>query len=218
MTKALAAFLVLGVNFYIYHYLATAEIRPPRSEFSVFPLQVGDWVCPRREQMEQKMVDNLGVTDYFICEYHSPNEPMPAGVYVGYHASQVGTEDGGETRIHPPAHCLPGSGWAIIAAEDVVLDVPGLPGGPQPVKRVVIAKGEARQVVYYWYQERGRVIADDWKKIVALFWDRARVSRTDGALVRFTLPVVRGDEAKADAAFNDLARQLVPVLPAYVPN
>ena len=58
----------------------------------------------------------------------------------------------------------------------------------------------------------------DWKKIVSLFWDRARMSRTDGALVRFTLPVVRGDEAKADAAFHDLAQHVVPLLPSYVPN
>lgn len=218
MIKVLAAFLFLGLNFYIYHYLATTEIHPGRAQFGSFPLQVGDWACTRRENMEQKVIDNLGVTDYLICEFKSPSQPVPAGVYVGYHASQVGTEDGGETRIHPPAHCLPGAGWNIIASEDVRLDIPGLPGGPQPVKRVIIAKGDARQVVYYWYQERGRVIADDWKKIVSLFWDRARMSRTDGALVRFTLPVVRGDEAKADASFQDLAKHIVPLLPAYVPN
>ena len=82
----------------------------------------------------------------------------------------------------------------------------------------VIAKGDARQLVYYWYQERGRVIADDSMKLASLFWDRATRSRTDGALVRFTLPVVRGDEAKAEASFHDLAMRLVPLLPSYVPN
>mgnify|MGYP003620593321 FL=1 len=164
------------------------------------------------------MIDNLGVTDYLICEFRSTEQPYPVGLYVGYHASQVGTEDGGETRIHPPAHCLPGAGWNIIRSEDVPLDLPGLPGAPAEVKRVVIAKGDARQLVYYWYQERGHVIADDWKKLVSLFWDRATESRTDGALVRFTLPIVRGDEKSADAAFTDLARQVVPKLPTYVPN
>jgi len=218
MIKALVAFLFLSTNFYIYNYFATTEIRPSRGHFTSFPLQVGSWTCPRHEVMEQKIIDNLGVTDYLICEFRSPTEPVPVGVYIGYHQSQVGTEDGGETRIHPPAHCLPGSGWNIIASDDVLLDIPGLPGGPQEVRRVMIAKGEARQLVYYWYQERGRVIADDSKKLAALFWDRARKSRTDGALVRFTLPVVRGDETAADAAFRNLATQIIPLLPAYVPN
>jgi EpsI family protein len=218
MLKALVAFVFLGLNFYIYNYFATAEIHPSRQHFESFPLKLGDWSCPRHDAMPKEIIDNLGVTDYWICEYRNPNEPLPVGVYLGYHASQVGTEDGGETRIHPPAHCLPGAGWNIIAADDVMLDIPGLPGGPQEVRRVIIAKGEARQLVYYWYQERGRVIADDSKKLVALFWDRARKSRTDGALIRFTLPVVRGDEAQADEAFRSLAAQIVPLLPAYVPN
>ena len=218
MIKAFIALVFLAVNFYIYHFLATTEIHPARTSFDAFPRHVGSWTCPQRDRMEQKVIDNLGVTDYLICEYRSPDEPVPVGVYVGYHVSQVGTEDGGETRIHPPAHCLPGSGWNIIASDDVVLDLPGLPGGPQQVRRVTIAKGEQRQLVYYWYQERGHVIADDYKKLVSLFWDRATKSRTDGALVRFTLPVVRGDEKKAEAAFRNLATQLVPLLPAYVPN
>lgn len=218
MIKILVAALFLGLNFYIYNFLATDEVHPPRTSLDAFPLQVGDWTCPERDAMEQKVIDNLGVTDYLICQYRSPDFPIPAGLYLGYHASQVGTEEGGETRIHPPAHCLPGSGWNIIQSEDVLLDVPGLPGAPAEVKRVVIAKGDARQIVYYWYQERGRVIAADWKKLVSLFWDRARISRTDGALVRFTFPVVRGHEAEADAAFMDLAQAVVPLLPEYIPN
>lgn len=218
MIKLLVAVFFLGLNFYIYHFLATSEMHPPRADLSTFPLQLGSWTCPQRQPMEQKIIDNLGVTDYLICEFRSPDQMVPAGLYLGYHESQVGTEDGGETRIHPPAHCLPGSGWNIIQSEDVKLDIPGLPGAPADVKRVVIAKGDARQVVYYWYQERGRVIADDWKKLIALFWDRARMQRTDGALVRFTFPMMRGQEDKADAAFQDLASHVVPLLPDYVPN
>lgn len=218
MIKILVAMAFLGANFYIYNFLATAEIHPPRERFNAFPMQLGSWTCPKHEIMEQKIIDNLGVTDYMICEFKNADQPFPVGVYVGYHESQVGTEDGGETRIHPPAHCLPGAGWSIIKSEDVPLDLPGLPGAPAEVKRVVIAKGDARQLVYYWYQERGRVIADDWKKLVALFWDRANLNRTDGALVRFTLPIVRGDEQSADAAFTDLAKHVVPKLPNYVPN
>jgi len=217
MTKVVAAALFLALQYYVYNHFASVEVHPPRTSLAGFPLELGDWRCKQRESMEAKVIANLGVTDYLICEYQNAVAPAEVGVYVGYHASQVNTAGGKENRIHPPAHCLPGSGWDIMASEDRVIDLPGLPGGPANVKRLVIAKGDQRQLVYYWYQERGRVIADDWRKFIDLFWDRARMNRTDGALVRFTVPMGR-NEAQAEESLRGLATALVPLLPAYVPN
>ena len=230
--KWIVALVFLGLNFYTYRFLATEEIEPPRTSFSSFPMNLGDWHCPGPERMGKDIEDNLGVTDYLVCAYtkqRSPvseggflrrhtEDPATVGLYIGYHASQVRRAGGGVggSMIHPPAHCLPGSGWDIIGSQVVLLDVPGLPGAPAEVNRLIIAKGEQRQLVYYWYQERGRVIARDWTKIVNLFWSRATSSRSDGSLVRFTVPIVRGDEVTAERAFKDLARQLVPVLPTYI--
>jgi EpsI family protein len=175
--------------------------------------------------MDEPVVRNLGVTDYHLCTWRraggdgSGITPLMA-VYVGYHATQIREEGGGsdENSIHPPAHCLPGSGWDIVHQETVSLDLPGLPQRPARVRRLVIAKGEARQLVYYWYQQVGRVIAEDWRKVVYMGIDRAWRGRTDGALVRFTVPILAGDEAAADAAFRELAPRLVDGLTAYVPE
>src|SRR5690606_36587773 len=124
----------------------------------------------------------------------------------------------GENSIHPPKHCLPGSGWDIIAQQVVELDLPGLPQTPAPVNRLVIAKGEARQLVYYWYQTQGRVIASDWRTIAYLTWDRARQQRTDGALVRFTTPIFKMNEAAADETIFAVAAEMIPLLSTYVPE
>jgi len=220
VTKLAAGLLFLGLNFYTYYYLATGEIHPDRTTLELFPNQLGDWVCPAREHMGPDIERNLGVTDYVICLFERPSDRAVVSVYVGYHASQVRKEGGGsnENMIHPPAHCLPGSGWDIIASRKVELDLPGLPVHPAYVNRLIIAKGDARQLVYYWYQERGRVIADDWRKIVDLFWDRATRRRSDGSLIRFTVPLLQGDEARAERTLQDLARQVVAKLPSYVPN
>jgi EpsI family protein len=220
MTKVIVALMFLALNFYTYTYLASAEVIPQRTRFERFPLQQGEWKCPKRESMGAQVEENLGVTDYVICEFSRTDTGERIGVYLGYHASQVRKEGGGsrENMIHPPAHCLPGSGWDIIAFDRVPLDIPGLPGTPAKVNRLIIAKGEDRQLVYYWYQERGKVISQDWRKIIDLFWDRATTRRTDGSLVRFTVPLKQGEEAKADAAFQDIAKHIVPLLPAYVPN
>jgi EpsI family protein len=230
--KWIVALLFLGLDFYGYHFLATEEVEPPRASFSHFPLNFGDWHCPAALPLEKEVENNLGVTDYLVCNYLKENyradagAPAPddrlgiVGLYIGYHASQVRRAGGGVggSMIHPPAHCLPGSGWDIIGAQLVPLDIPGLPGRPAAVNRLIIAKGEDRQLVYYWYQERGRVIARDWTKILDLFWSRATRHRTDGSLVRFTIPVFRNDQDAADRFFHEFAAYVVPQLPKYIPN
>jgi EpsI family protein len=113
---------------------------------------------------------------------------------------------------------LPGSGWDLIQVETVALDLPGLPQRPAPVKRLLIAKGEARQLVYYWYQQQGRVIAEDWQKILYVGLDRALYGRTDGTLVRFTIPVDRNGVEAAEAKFRDLAPRLVEHFPGFLPD
>ena len=220
MIKYAAALLFISINFYTYNYMASEAVFPPREHFESFPTQFGAWTCAKQQEMTPEVERNLGVTDYLICNYVRHEQGDMVGVYVGYHESQVRDEGGGagENSIHPPAHCLPGSGWDIIDSRTVPLDMEGLPGRPQDVNRLIIAKGEARQLVYYWYQSRGRVIAQDPMKILYVFLDRATSGRTDGSLVRFTIPIRRDNEEQADAAFRELASELLPWLPAYVPN
>ena len=224
MTKLAVAIGFLALNFYIYHFFATDAVYPERKPFEEFPLELGEgWSCPALEDMGEVVEENLGVSDYLLCNFVNPESDAITNVYVGYHATQVREEGGGsnENSIHPPAHCLPGSGWDIIRNESVPLSIEGLPQQDASVKRLVIAKGTARQLVYYWYQSRGRVISQDWRKIVYVGLDRAIRRRTDGSLVRFTVPIYDerdGGEERAERTFRSLAPLVLARLPDYVPN
>jgi len=220
MSKLIVAIAFLSLNFYTYHFMARSAVIPPRELFASFPLRIGDWSCGRNEPLDADVKANLGATDTLVCQYLRDDRARVIGLYVGYHATQVREEGGGsdENSIHPPAHCLPGSGWDIIDSRTVPLDFDGLPDPDAKAKRLIIAKGEYRQLVYYWYQMSGRVVAEDWQKILYVGYDRATRGRTDGALVRFTLPFGRrGDEA-VEKEFREFAASVVPLLPAYVPN
>lgn len=214
------AVLFLALNLYVYAWLGTAETIPERRAFAEFPTTIGEWHCAGRDVMDDATLENLGVTDYLLCNFVRDTPPALVNVYVGYHETQIRREGGGagENSIHPPKHCLPGSGWDIIEADQISVDLPGLPARPALINRFTIAKGEARRVVYYWYQSRGRVIADDWKKIAHLFTDRASSGRTDGSLVRFTVPVMPNSSESADAVFEEFAPLVVQQLPGYVPE
>jgi EpsI family protein len=219
MTKLIVAIAFLALNVYTYHYMARRAVIPERDSFASFPLQIEGWRCARNEPLDPEVKANLGATDTLICDYVEDTQTRLVGVYVGYHATQIREEGGGgsENSIHPPSHCLPGSGWDIIESSTVPLQFEGVPDPGARAKRLVIAKGQARQLVYYWYQMQGRVIAEDWQKILYVGLDRAVRGRTDGALVRFTIPLRAGVDADAERAFQELAPRVVGLLPRYVP-
>lgn len=220
--KIAAAILFLALNGYVYWYLGSDEVIPPRAEFSLFPNRVGDWRCTGRETLDDATINNLMVTDYIACNFVNPEKAASTHLYIGYHERQTRDRDSGKaTAIHPPEHCLPGSGWDVIDSKvvPVSLERNGVDGGVQgEAKRFVIAKGNQRALVYFWYHSRGRVIAQSHHKILYMFLDRAREGRTDGSLVRFTIPIVYGDEEAAEAVFQEFAGAVSPLLDDFVPN
>lgn len=223
MTAKIAAALVfLVMNGYVYWYLGSEEVIPSRAEFAAFPNRVDDWRCTGREFLDQKTIDNLMVTDYIACNFVNPERGASSHLYIGYHERQTRDRDSGKaSAIHPPEHCLPGSGWDVIDSKIVPITLArdGKSGGVTgEAKRFVIAKGNQRALVYFWYHSRGRVIAQSHHKILYMFLDRARTGRTDGSLVRFTIPIEYGDEEAAEAVFQDFADSVTPLLDDFVPN
>jgi len=214
MAKLGVALLFILLNLYTYRYFANEDFIPDRGDFANFPLQIEAWSCTDVQEMSDDILRRLGVTDYLLCDFVNPELEAVANVYVGYHQSQTRDTGGSDNVIHPPEHCLPGAGWDIIKSDVVPLDM----GFGGEARRVIIAKGNSRNLVYFWYQSRGRVIARNHEKVLYMFLDRATKNRTDGSLVRFTIPVIHGDEAAAEQVFQSLAQSITPFLPDYIPN
>ncbi|MDG2335580.1 MAG: EpsI family protein [Myxococcota bacterium] len=214
MAKLLVALAFLLLNFYTYNYFANEDFIPERGDFVEFPLEIDSWRCSEVQMMSDDVLRKLGVTDYLLCDFFNPELDAVANVYVGYHERQTRDTGEGDNIIHPPEHCLPGAGWDIIKSDVVPLDM----GFGGEARRVIVAKGNQRNLVYFWYQSRGRTIARNHEKVLYMFVDRALTQRTDGSLVRFTVPVIHGDEQRAEEIFQSLAMRITPLLPQYIPN
>ena len=65
---------------------------------------------------------------------------------------------------------------------------------------------------------RGRVIARNHEKILYMLVDRARFGRTDGSLVRFTIPIYNADVETAENTFEQFSQAITPLLTDYVPD
>ena len=92
-------------------------------------------------------------------------------------------------------------------------------GSTFEVNRVVIDRNGQRQLVYYWFEQRGRRIANEYWMKWYLMVDALVRNRSDGALVRVTTPVGAMESAgNADQRLIDFVRLAVPKLPAYIPH
>jgi exosortase D (VPLPA-CTERM-specific) len=208
----LAAGLVLAALIPAFTLPQRVEVTPQRQDFTSFPLTLGDWQA-RRTRIENIYLDVLKLDDYILADYVKPGSP-PVNFYVAYYASQrTGAS------AHSPAACLPGSGWRM--SDFALYTVPGVQSksGPLRVNRVIIQQGEGRQLVYYWFHERHRIITNEYLVKWYLMWDGITLNRSDGALIRFVTPIGKNEEpAVADARMAEVLAQATHALQDYLPE
>lgn len=189
-----------------------AEVVPQRTDFSSFPLRIGQWQG-RGDRLDQIYVDALKFDDYIIADFIGP-ERHKVNLYVAYYGSQRKGES-----AHSPRTCIPGDGWEITSITQRAIEGATVAGQPLRVNRTVIQKGESKQLVYYWFQQRGRTITNEYMVKWWLFRDALIRNRTDGALVRLTANVGPGQTlADADRQLAAFARAVSPQLREFVPE
>jgi exosortase D (VPLPA-CTERM-specific) len=202
----IASVAALFISFLAVKSLDTrSEIIPARSKFPVFPEQIGDW-HGIQTSMESNISEFLGVSDYLLSNYTTANNQL-INFYVAYYESQ---RKG--VSPHSPRVCIPGGGWQIAEIERTQI-------GDLPINRIIIKKGDNAQLVYYWFQQRGRRFANEYLMKWYLFKDALLLNRTDGALVRLVTPVSPHENIHdADQRLQGFARQITPLLPSFIPN
>jgi len=179
------------------------EEYPEHTSFVNFPTQLGQWEG-RHERMEQDVIDKLKMTDYLFLNYaNAKNERI--NLYVAYYQTQ---RKG--ISPHSPRVCIPGGGWEIADLQRVTVN-------GHRANRVIIKKGLQRQLVYYWFQGHGRIVANEYLNKWYLLQDALFKNRTDGALVRIVTPVFERELLEsADARILDFMKKSDRELVNYI--
>lgn len=194
-------------------YLSHGEATPPAKALTQFPAQVGDFKAVHESSLDKPTLDLLGVSDYLLRDYYSPavNTWGMVGLYVGYFRTQrTGAS------IHSPKNCLPGSGWQPMTS--TIYQLPLDDGRKIPVNLYIVRKDTDEELVLYWYQAHGRVVASEYWGKFYLVYDALRLNRTDAALVRVTAPVYRGDEEQARTRAIAFAKQITFDIDKIIPR
>ena len=188
---------------------APARVEVIRDSFAVFPRQIGTW-SGSQQLLDPATEEVLRATDYINATYQAAGETGYVNFFAAWYVKQ--TEGSG---IHSPAVCLPVGGWEVFSIDPTPVSLPDTPYGTFSVNRAVIQKGLSKQLVYYWFEQRGKRMTNDYLAKASVVYDSLTKGRTDGALVRFVTQIEQGEtEADAEARmlrFMDLALQKLPL-------
>ena len=197
-------------NLALAHGFEFRETVPMNKPFESFPLHIGQWVGTH-QPMEQRFVDELDFTDYFMADYKDNDEKV-TNLYVAYYESQRKGES-----IHSPSSCLRGGGWEFEQAGNEKINLND--GTAISVNRAVIQKNSIKQISFYWFPARGRIITNEFQMKAFNFWDALTRQRTDGALVR-VITLVYPDEtvSSAEQRMRKFISDFNPALNEYLPR
>lgn len=188
-----------------------AGVMVERDPFILFPTTIGDW-SGQTQFIDRSIEAVLGADDYLTVNYFNPAEAAPVDLFIAFYNNQTAGKG-----IHSPDVCIPAGGWEVSAWETT--DVT-LPSGPTiAVNRAVIQRGLSRQLVYFWFEQRGRRMTGTFQAKGWTFWDSLTRNRTDGGLVRLITPIMT-DESSADAQvrLEQMMDKVVQRLPRFIPE
>ena len=173
-------------------------------------MKIGGWEG-HRQQMEKQIIDALDFSDYIMADY-TDDKGRSLNFYVAYYENQRKGES-----IHSPATCLRGGGWNFqrSGAGEVLLK----DGSSLPVNQALIEKAPTRQLSYYWFPSRDRILTNAFQMKWYNFWDALTRQRTDGALVRvITLIYPDEDLETAEKRIRSFIADVQPVLKVFLPQ
>jgi len=147
----------------------------------------------------EETLRTLNATSYVSRTYRKPGSP-DIDLFIAFYAQQRA----GET-MHSPKHCLPGAGWEIWDSGSAVLQAAG---GPYTVNQYSISREGQRDIVLYWYQSKGRIIASEYQGKILLARDTLFQHATAASIVRIIVPDHPGTVETARAFASELIPQM----------
>ena len=187
------------------------EAVPAVTPLDAFPNQFGPWQTIKDLPIEKEVQDVLRADDTLNRLYGNPSDGSGAFLFIAFFKTQRSGQ-----APHSPKNCLPGAGWEPVESEPLSIKVPGR-SEPILTNRYVVARGEEKSLVLYWYQSHNRIIAGEFEAKFWLIADSIRYHRSDSALVKVVVPVRDGNVQGATRSAVDFVQSVFPALSQQLP-
>ena len=214
MLAAAIAFIICLVSPIAVNVLGSGSPVALKRPLDHFPLHF----CGRSGEAKELDTDiwkNVGGDSYVMIDYQKAGEPT-INFYTAYYEIRHNSGD----FIHNPMRCIPGGGWIIKSDQVRSLVRPNSSdrSGRLRVSEYIIEKAGVQELVYFWFQGRGRNSTNEFMAKLYAVWDGIWRDRTDGALVRVIMPLSsaeRIDEARR--ILDPFALEVSQELDHYLP-
>jgi EpsI family protein len=140
--------------------------------------QIAGWTASGDQALAAGPARVLNATSYLARGYQKGDQRLD--LFVAFYAQQRAGES-----MHSPKHCLPGAGWEIWQLGSARVPVNGK---SVSVNKYSIENAGSRQIMFYWYQSRDRIIASEYLGKLLLARDALLTGHTSASIVRITLP------------------------------
>jgi EpsI family protein len=205
--RASVAVVVLVGGIFTTHSFKPKEAPGLQRPLNEFPSTIGSSRGEDRP-FEQQIVRAIGADDYINRIYFDSSPPVE--LYIGYYKDQRSGD-----KIHSPKNCLPGSGWDPVHATRVQIGT--VNGTSVIVNGYLVAQGAKRDMVLYWYQSHGRIVASEYWAKFLLIADGLKNRPTDGAMIRIWTTAADGEET-AQARAVEFAHRVYPQVDEFLPK
>lgn len=187
------------------------EFVPRRVALASFPFELKNWVG-MNVPIPDEILKSLGPGEFLQRTYKDrAADGGDADLYLAYLPSRHALYN------HLPTDCLIGSGWSPVESGITTLAFPG--DAPFRANRYLIARGDDRQLVLFWYSAHGRRVASENQMDFYLVLDSLRLNRSDNALVRMNTELRPGEKPEeAEKRLLAFAGLVNPLLNNYIPR
>lgn len=199
---AIATFLIFWP---VANRAAQAPNYPLKQKLEAFPMELDGW-RGRKVRIDPVLILETKSHDHINADYHNSAGQL-VNLWIAYYETQK--KAGG--FVHSPKGCFLGAGWVIKEVQ--IREI-----GPQrPIVEMLVDRTGTKLLIYYWYLQRGRWLADEtWNKFF-MAYDGMVKRRTDGALIRLITPL-DGDLEQARERLTRFATAVTPYLFEYIPD
>lgn len=206
--KALTA--VLLVQCVVFYAMPNTEYVPAMKPLEQMNPGIGNWRLVGQYHPDQETQDILKADDALTRVFDRNGEQLT--LFVAFFKSQRAG-----VVPHSPRVCLPGAGWTPQGNSYINVDVPGRTE-PIEVNRFMVARGDNKSIVFYWFQSPHHIVASEIKSKVYLVMDSIRYRRSDTSMVRIVVPIDSRGEAYADKVGLEFIQKSFPVVSGHLPS
>lgn len=178
------------------------------TEVEKIPFSVGDW-SGKKIAINEEIFALLGTNSVIMREYKNLQGKLVWLSIVYYPDNRVG--------FHHPESCYGGVGYTIMNDRIETIEIQGEKSCFIQAKVLHYHRDNTEKLIIYFF-EAGDFITPSYLKLrKRMMLNQIKLKRHSGTMVRFSTPILNGNEDEAFTILRNFMSELVPVLPLYLP-